>query len=180
MRVSVILLFCVSVVFGQSYGEINGIILDPSEAPLAGVQVTVQHRDTGLTRRMVSTEAGYYAAPFLPPGTYEVRAELAGFKAGTRREVLVQVASTARVNLILNVGDVTETVEVKESAELVNSENEPTKRFASAFPFLAAEPVLDGFAGLRLDSPDANPIDAQPSMYHKGHYGTYYTPALPE
>jgi hypothetical protein len=122
MRLSLTLLLASSL-FGQSYGEINGTILDTSQAPLAGAQVTVQNRETRLTRRMVTTEAGYYAAPFLPPGAYEVSAEMAGFKVATRREVTVQVDTKSRIDLTLSVGNVNETVEVTASADLVNSEN---------------------------------------------------------
>lgn len=118
------LLFVVSLpAFAQTYGELTGAITDPSGAALANVRVVLTHTANGRTREVRSTEAGVYSAPFLAPGRYDIAAELAGFKNAVRRGVEVQVDVKVRADLSMEIGAVSETVEVTASTPLLNSEN---------------------------------------------------------
>src|SRR5689334_2203009 len=70
-------------------GTMNGTVTDKSGAALPGVTVTIRNADTGLERVVVTDKAGFYNAPFLPIGRYNVQAELSGF--GTMRHQNVGV-----------------------------------------------------------------------------------------
>ena len=115
----VCLLLCVSA-FGQRVtGSIDGRVTDPSGAILPGVEVTVTNESTGQTRVVVTNETGLYNAPLLTSGTYSVQASLPGFRTEVRRGIVVEVDRNARVEIQLQVGEVTEKVEVMADAPLV-------------------------------------------------------------
>lgn len=120
-----ILLLCICSlpVFAQTYGELAGTVTDQSGATLANVRVVLTNLATGRARDVRSTDAGVYSAPFLAPGRYDILAELAGFKSVLRRGVEVQVDVKVRADLAMEIGAVSETVEVTASAPLLNSEN---------------------------------------------------------
>jgi len=64
--------------FGQTFGEITGEVRDTSGASVPGVNVTIINAATNANRSTVSTEAGIYSFPSLPPGVYNLRAEKQG------------------------------------------------------------------------------------------------------
>jgi hypothetical protein len=92
--------------WAQTAGTITGVVTDRSGAVLPGVTVTARHTGTGLVRSTVTSEGGRYAVASLQPGTYHVRAELAGFKPHLRPEVTLAVAETLAINITLQVGGV--------------------------------------------------------------------------
>jgi hypothetical protein len=93
-------------------GAIEGTITDASGGVLPGVTVTLTATETGIVRNVVTNDKGLYRAPLLPIGTYDVKAELQGFKRFERTSVKVSVGETAVVNAALAVGDLSETVRV--------------------------------------------------------------------
>lgn len=99
-----------------------GTIREASGAIVPGVTITATNLDTGLTRMAVTNDQGDYVLPTLPVGRYEVAAELSGFKRVVQSPVPLDVDQTARVDLLLELGAITETVEVTGGAPLVNSE----------------------------------------------------------
>lgn len=109
--------------YGQTFGEITGVVTDQSGASIGGVAVTVTNTATNASRSTVSNDAGVYSFPALPPGTYTVRAEKSGFKSFTQSNVQLQVQQSARIDIGLQVGQVTESVEVSAQAALLSSEN---------------------------------------------------------
>jgi hypothetical protein len=122
MRVLPLVLF-VAPLFAQTFGEIAGVVLDSSQATVAGAKVAVLSTSTGQSRSVMTSGSGVYRVPFLTPGSYDVTAEAPGFRPTTRRAVTVQVDVAARVDFVLEVGQVSESVEVREAAPLLNSEN---------------------------------------------------------
>jgi hypothetical protein len=102
--------------------ELTGIITDASGAVVAGAEVLITHTATNIKRSVVSNSAGVYIAPALQPGLYSVRVGLAGFRSAVENEVLLQVGQTVRLNFELQVGNVTETVEVSAAAEHLDTE----------------------------------------------------------
>src|SRR6187455_339662 len=107
--VSVLLL--PSVVFAQaSSATLTGTIKDTSGGVLPGVSITARNIATNDTRTATSENAGLYRLTNLPRGTYEVRAELQGFKT-IQSEVLVTVGDTVRLDLAMEVGTLAETVQ---------------------------------------------------------------------
>ena len=99
---------------------IEGSVLDPTGALVPKAKVTVTNTDRNQEVRILTTDAsGVYSAPFLPIGTYSVKAEAAGFKTSTRTDIVLNVNDVLKINLVMEVGAVTETVEVKEAATAV-------------------------------------------------------------
>ncbi len=97
-------------------GQITGSVKDASGSVIAKVKVTVTNQDTGLTRGTTTNDEGDYVVPLLPVGRYLVTAEQAGFKIAVRSDVRLTVDQIQRVDLDLEAGSVSETVEVKAAA----------------------------------------------------------------
>src|SRR6516164_8949916 len=98
--------------FGQTFGEITGVVTDPSGAVVANATVTVTNPETNFTRRVATNASGNYNFPALLPGSYNIRAEMQGFQAEVRNGVALEVQQTARIDFQLRVGGVAETIEV--------------------------------------------------------------------
>ena len=98
-----------------------GRVLDPSASAVVGAQVTIRNVDTNVLLTMRTNEQGYYEAPLLLPGNYEVAAEMTGFKKTLRRGVVLPVSSRLEVSLTLELGGVSETVSVTAEAPLLET-----------------------------------------------------------
>lgn len=107
----------------QTFGEIGGQVRDQSGASISGARVTATNAATNAVRSGVSNDAGIYSFPSLPPGVYNLRVEAPGFKSATRQSVELQVQQSARLDFTMEIGQVTETVEVSATAALLTSEN---------------------------------------------------------
>jgi len=107
----------------QSTAQISGVVTDQSSAILPGVEVKATQTDTGITRTAVTNESGLYILPNLPIGPYRLEATLPGFRSYVRTGVVLQVSANPVINVILEVGQVTETVEVQADAALVETRN---------------------------------------------------------
>ncbi|MEK7407810.1 MAG: carboxypeptidase regulatory-like domain-containing protein [Acidobacteriota bacterium] len=108
---------------GQTTATIVGTVTDPSDAVVPGASLTVTHQQTGFTRAVRSNASGVYVAPALPVGSYSITAEAPGFKRKTITGIVLQVNQEARINLVLEVGAVTETLTVTGEASLLQSES---------------------------------------------------------
>ncbi len=99
---------------------IGGTVLDPSGAAVSGAKITVTNTDRNQVIRQVTTEtAGTYSAPLLPIGNYSLKVEAAGFKTESRTGIVLNVNDDLRINIALQVGAVSDTVEVKTQATAV-------------------------------------------------------------
>ena len=108
---------------GQSAdATLTGTIKDPSGAIVPGVTITARNTGTNETRTAVTSPEGLYRVTNLPRGTYEVKAELEGFKTVTQSDVLLTVGDTVRLDFTMEVGALSETVSVTSQASLVNTE----------------------------------------------------------
>src|SRR5687767_15456956 len=90
----------------QTAATISGTVHDPTGAVLPGVIVTAKNGATGLTRTSVTGPEGRYVLAQLPPGGYELRAELAGFKPHVRPDVKLTVAQSVMLNMTMQLGDI--------------------------------------------------------------------------
>src|SRR5437762_3015529 len=104
-------------------GTIMGTATDSTGAPVPGVKITITDSQKNDVREYTTGETGGYNAPFLPPGTYRVAAEKAGFNRVTSAPVVLNVDDKARVDITLRIGDVKEVVEVGVSAPLVRQDS---------------------------------------------------------
>jgi len=121
-------LFCLALVltlplYGQTLGEIVGEVKDTTGAVVPGATVTATNVATNASRTASTNEAGLYAFPALVPGMYRVRVEMRGFKPVTRSDIELQVQQTARIDFTLEVGQLSEAVEVTGAAALMTTEN---------------------------------------------------------
>src|SRR5688500_7587961 len=94
------------------YGSIVVEVTDQSGGAVPGADVTVTQSGTGLTRNGISNDVGLATLATLPPGSYEVKVSLAGFKEFVTSGVTVSEDSVVRVGSLLEVGQVTDTVTV--------------------------------------------------------------------
>ena len=101
--------------------EIAGVVLDQGKAVLPGVTVTVTNEGTGQNRQAVTGSEGKFAIPTLLPGTYTIKAELAGFEPTTRKGVVLQVGQEMTVNLAMNLAGVTESITVTGESPVVET-----------------------------------------------------------
>lgn len=105
----------------ETRGTVLGRVSDPSGAVIAGAEVRATNVATGVAAAARSNEAGNYTLPYLLPGPYTITAELAGFKRFVREGIQVRVNDSVEVNITLQVGDVTETVEVRAETPLLST-----------------------------------------------------------
>ncbi len=98
-----------------------GVVRDTSGAILPGVNVTVTHQGTSLTRETVTDDRGEFALPALPAGPYAIKIELSGFKTYTSEGLKLGAGQEVRQTYALEVGAIAETVTVVEQAPLIQT-----------------------------------------------------------
>jgi len=119
-----VLALAASSLFGQAfYGTVVGTVTDPSAAALRGASVTLTNAGTQERRQAQTDVSGAYQFSNLVPATYRVEVELAGFKRAAVPAVEVSVSATIRADVIMQLGDVTQSVEVSAAAPLLQTEN---------------------------------------------------------
>ena len=107
----------------QTLGDVTGEVRDASAATIPGVKVVITNKATGSARDTVTNDSGVYAFPALSPGSYTLRAEKQGFKAASSTSFDLQVQQSARLDLTLEVGSTSDSVEVNASGALLQTEN---------------------------------------------------------
>jgi hypothetical protein len=111
---SLLLLSTLGLLAQDPRGFIRGTVLDNSGAVVPGARVRAISSETGVVASATANEAGIYTLPYLIPGFYKLTAEQQGFKTFIRDKVEVRVSETVEAVINLEVGAVTETVEVKD------------------------------------------------------------------
>ena len=104
-------------------GEISGTVVDSSGLPVPGVTVTLTNQATNVVRVVQTNEVGLYVIAAIPPGTYDLKAELAGFQTVERKSLVVQVGSANRIGITMDVGNLSETLQVVAHSPLIQTEN---------------------------------------------------------
>ena len=120
-RSLVLLTLAAAAAFAQTTASLNGAIVDSSGAAVPGARVALANTDTNLRRDTVTDGEGLYTFPLLPPGSYSLTVQKDGFKQISREAFRLEVNQAARVDLTMQVGAVSETVEVTGAAPLLNS-----------------------------------------------------------
>src|SRR5580704_5151713 len=124
-----VLLWSSTPVAGQAVNAtLLGTVTDSSGAPVSGAKMTITETNTAIGRTTLTNESGNYVLPDLPPGTYKVTAELAGFKRESRADIDVIVNTTQRVDLILQPGNISETITVSVETPILQTERADTGR----------------------------------------------------
>ena len=103
--------------------ELSGTVLDGSGAVIPDTRVTVKNVDTNITRTTTTGKSGDYVITALSAGSYTVTADATGFRTLVQSGVVLQVNQQAKLDLSLQVGQATETVQVMGTAPLLESES---------------------------------------------------------
>jgi hypothetical protein len=112
-----------SVVYAQVlYGSVVGNVKDQSGAAVPGATVTITSKETNQVRTATTNEEGGYSVPNVQSGTYEVRVSRDGFRPTVENNVAVTINSVARVDSTLQVGNVSEVVEVSSQAQTLQTD----------------------------------------------------------
>ena len=115
---------CCGTIWAQATAQISGTVRDQSGAVLPGVEVTATQTDTGIVRNIVTNETGNFILPNLAIGPYKLEAALPGFRTFLQIGIVLQVNANQVVNPVLEVGQVSEQVEVQANAALVETRSQ--------------------------------------------------------
>lgn len=127
MRLRLVALLCLAASFNCSAqsdrGTITGTITDFGNAVIARAKVSLRNVDTAATYQTVTTETGNYTLASLPSGGYELTVEVTGFNKHVQTGINVQVAQTARIDVMLKVGATSDSVTVNADVPLLKTES---------------------------------------------------------
>ena len=139
---------------GQAvYGSIVGTVLDSSGAAVANAKVTIRNMDRDTANETTTNDSGNYAQRYLIVGKYQIRVEAPGFQAAVENGVPVSVDSEAKVDIKLQVGELSQTVEVTSEAAMLKTERSDVATTYSQKQ-VAELPVLNRrFTTLQLMTP---------------------------
>ncbi|MEK7406045.1 MAG: TonB-dependent receptor, partial [Acidobacteriota bacterium] len=114
-----VILLAAPAVAQTTTATLTGAVADSSGAAVPAATVTVTNTATGIARRIPTNDLGYYTAALLPPGGYHIRIEKEGFRAVTRSGIVLNVDQVARLDFTLEVGAVSEAIDVTAAAPLL-------------------------------------------------------------
>jgi hypothetical protein len=104
-------------------GEISSVVTDISGSVLPAVTITLTNVATNATREVETNDAGQYVLPALPPGVYVLKAERQGFRTVERANIEVLVGSANRIPVSMDVGQLTDVVEVTGGTPVLQTES---------------------------------------------------------
>ena len=140
---------------------LSGTITDPSGAAIAGAKVSITNKATGVAHDETTDAAGFYSAPNLLPGPYEVTASASGFSNARQSDLTLTVGAQQVLNLGLKIGESSQTVQVTEAASLVQTSSSTLS--AEVESNTVRELPLNGrdWTQLATLSPGVNAIETQ-------------------
>jgi hypothetical protein len=103
--------------------SIQGLVTDSTTAVAVGATVTLTNAATGVSRSTATNNTGNYTFALLPVGNYDMKVEMAGFKTEQVRGIRLETAAQLRQDFVMQVGNVTEVVEISAAAVTLNTEN---------------------------------------------------------
>ena len=165
---SLVLLMCgANAAFAQEVtATIAGTVTDQSGAAIAGATVTAKSVDRGVTYTAESNDSGLYRISHLPPGNYELRVEKQGFQSSAYPSFTLVLNQTARVDVEMKVGQVSQTIEVSGAAPLMKTETTQVDTIIDSATNEALPLATRNYVELTLLSPGA--IHPDPSSFNNG------------
>jgi hypothetical protein len=117
-------LLVTSNLWGQAFtGTISGVVTDPGQAAIANATIRARNEATNDTRQTTSSADGRFIFSQLPPGTYEISAETAGFRKSVQTGAVLRVNQTLEINFSLQLGEVTQVVEVSAGVTMLDTQS---------------------------------------------------------
>jgi hypothetical protein len=166
IRVFAVILAIAILSTGQAYAQVSGATLsgtitDPSGAAIAGAKVSITNTATGVTRDVTADAAGFYSAPNLLPGPYDVTVGASGFSTTKEPNITLSVGAQQTLNVSLKIGEATQTVLVTEAAPMVQLGSSTISNQVESAE--VRELPLNGrdWASLATLSPGVNGIETQ-------------------
>jgi len=157
---SILALFCFSGTLSaqQVFGSIVGTVTDPSGAAVNGAKVTITDTQKGTTSDVSTNESGYYTKGQLIPGQYQVTIEASGFQKTVSNPITVQVDAVARFDVAMQVGNVSQEVEVTAAAPLLQSDRADVAQTFDAHQIEELPSVGRNLQALELLNPGTVPF----------------------
>lgn len=121
--VALLSVFSLAAMAQSERGNITGIATDQSGAAVAGAAISVTQRDTNAMVKTATSPNGEYNVPNLVPGAYRIEIVSAGFKRFIQQNLNVTAGSTVRVDAALQLGQVSEQIEITAAAATIQTEN---------------------------------------------------------
>jgi len=109
--------------------ELSGVITDPAGALVPDVKIVATHSETKFTREVATNSSGIYVLSSLPPGSYVFSAEYSGFRKYVQSGLILAAGDRKVIDIKLEIGEVTNQIEVTAAAPLVN---QPHSRIKTA------------------------------------------------
>ncbi len=144
-----------------------GTVTDSSGAVVPNAKVAITQTQTDAVHNTATNESGNYIIPNLPPGQYSITVEATGFKKETRKDIDLVVDTSARVDVQLTPGNITETVEVTGAPPLLQADTASTSQKIGK-DILANVPLISSnrnFQGLLNQAPGVAPVAEQHSQF---------------
>lgn len=142
---------------------INGVVTDPSGAAVAGAKVTAKDLERGSTFPTVTDGSGFYNLPRLPVGRYEVRVENSGFQTAIKPEVVLQLNQNAKIDFALQIGNVSQSVEVTTAAPILETQTTQLGTVLDAKTNVQLPLATRNYVQLTLLAPGT--VTTDPSMF---------------
>lgn len=150
----------------ETSAGITGRITDPSGSAIVGAKVTAKDLDRGTDWPTTTNDEGIYAFPRVPNGRYSLRVEASGFKAYLEPEFVLEVNQRARIDVPMQLGAITESVEVKGAAPLLQTDTTQVGAVVDTqqieqTPLISRNPVALALLSAGVTTPD-------PSSFNSG------------
>jgi Carboxypeptidase regulatory-like domain/TonB dependent receptor-like, beta-barrel len=147
------------------YGSVVGNVKDSSGASMPGAAVTVTNKATGLTRDTTTNEDGSYSLVNILPGSYDLKVSLQGFREYVKTDVPISAGNVSRVDIAMEVGQLSETVTVASPVELLQTDKADThlelkSKEVTNLPL----PAYRNYQSLINLSPGATPAQTQNAL----------------
>lgn len=141
---AILLILPVALLSQAYFGTVSGEITDPTGAVVPGAKVLLTDQTKGFVFNAKTDSSGRYLFPAIPPGVYTVTVEMEGFQKEVRTGIRVDVTENATANLKLKVASATQSVEVSEQAQELNTEDAVTGQVVNR-KFINDLPLVDRY-----------------------------------
>jgi len=155
----------------QVASRISGIVFDNTDAAVPGAAVTLTETRTGVTRSTVTNDVGRYSFPSLPVGDYTVAAEMQGFKKALTEKMKLDLNQVIDVNVRLEVGDVSQQVEVTATAPLLQTSDSQVGTLVENKQIVDLPLAARDFMQLSLLAPGV--VESRDNIRHQASRGTW-------
>ncbi len=163
---TVVALWQVSARAQEVTAAVNGEVTDPSGAAVAGATVTAKDLDRGTPWPTITNSGGAYSLPRLPIGRYEVRVSQNGFQSSVKSPVVLQLNQVAKIDFELQVGNVSETIEVTSAAPILQTQSTELGTVLDARTNAQLPLATRNYVQLTLLSPGS--VHPNPSSFSNG------------